>query len=56
MAGTTALGAGVPVSPGQQDAMIIAAAGFGRIATPPQAPRDWAQQPGTGLTARKVPY
>jgi hypothetical protein len=55
MAGMTALGAGAPVPPGQQDAMIIAAAGFDRIAAPLPAPRDWAQQPGTGLTARKVP-
>ena len=45
MAGATAVGAGVAVPLGHQDAMILAAAEFDRMAAQLQAlsPRDWAQ-------------
>lgn len=45
MAGATAVGAGVAVPLGHQEAMILAAAEFDRMAAQLQAlsPRDWAQ-------------
>jgi len=45
MAGTTAVGAGVAVPLGHQEAMILAATEFDRMAAQLQAlaPRDWAQ-------------